>query len=284
MSNARFRSEESELSIIYSPQLDYISYSKYEGDWNSQFHSHTFMEIAFAVGGAGTVYVEEGSFPVEEGKLIIIPPNRLHTEVSSSENALEYYILGVRNFTFSIFGNEENFTSPVLNLGKFAFPIKEIFIDMFEEMKLKKTGYEIMVQSLLLKLFALITRITDLSASFNNTEEMRRGCAIVKEYIDTHYADKITLEDLTKLSCISKYHLIHEFTKYVGTSPIAYQLKRRIQEAIYLLESTDNSIADIAFSLGFSSMSHFSQRFKAETGYTPLKYKQKMSKRSNGSR
>ena len=253
MSNARFRSEESELSIIYSPQLDYISYSKYEGDWNSRFHSHTFMEIAFAVGGAGTVYVEEGSFPVEEGKLIIIPPNRLHTEVSSSENALEYYILGVRNFTFSIFGNEENFTTPVLNLGKFAFPIKEIFIDMFEEMKLKKTGYEIMVQSLLLKLFALITRITDLSASFNNTEEMRRGCAIVKEYIDTHYADKITLEDLTKLSCISKYHLIHEFTKYVGTSPIAYQLKRRIQEAIYLLESTDNSIADIAFSLGFSS-------------------------------
>ncbi len=281
MSNSRYRKEFTTSPIPAGPQLEYISYSKFEDDWNSQLHSHPFMEIALVVGGEGSLLLESNEYPVATGNLILIPPNKLHTEFSSPSNALEYYILGVRNFSIQEGivqeGNGESL--PVLPLGELMSLIEPVFTEMFHEMKLHRSGHEMMVQSLLLKLAVLLTRRTDLKASFDSTEEMRRGCAIVKEYIDSHYADKITLDDLARISCISKFHLIHEFSRYVGKPPIAYQLKRRIQESKYLLESTDSSIADISCTLGFSSISHFSQRFKLEEGCSPLKYRKRVAQK-----
>ena len=277
MSNVRYVFDKSVEQPIYNPVLEYIDYSKFENDWNSQLHSHPFMELALAVGGSGRVIIERESFPVEKGSIIVIPQNKSHTEISSSNDALEYYILGVRNMTLSGKLDEENPSfKPVISLRGLDASVKTVFTDIFNEMKNQRVGYEIMVQSLLLKLSTLLVRLTDLEASFNITEEMKRGCAVIKEYIDAHYSDKITLEELTQMSCISKFHLIHEFSKYVGISPIAYQLKCRIREAKYLLTSTDSSIADISYALGFSSISHFSQRFKIEEDCTPLEFRKKV--------
>ena len=284
MSNVRYVFDKSTQLPVFNPQLEYIDYSKFEHDWNSQIHSHSFMELALAVGGSGSLLIEGQTFPVETGNLIVIPPNKAHTEVSSENDALEYYILGVKNMTL-----KEQFPEgvdiddipfrPVIPLGGLDATVKTVFTDIFSEMKTQRRGYEIMVQSHLLRLSALLMRLTDLKASFNIPEEMKRGCAMVKEYIDAHYSDKITLEELCQLSCISKFHLIHEFSKYVGKSPIAYQLKCRIREAKYLLTSTDSSIADISYALGFSSISHFSQRFKIEEGCTPLEFRKKSYKK-----
>ena len=279
MSNFRYAKEFSTSPIPSGPQLEYISHSKFEDDWNSQLHSHPFMESALVVGGEGKLILENETYPVASGNLVLIPPNKLHTEVSSSHNPLEYYFLGVRNFSIheEMMDSSSNSYCPVLPLGELVSLVEPVFTEMFQEMKLHRAGHEMMVQSLLLKLAVLLTRRTDLKASFDSTEEMRRGCAIVKEYIDSHYADKITLDDLARISCISKFHLIHEFSRYVGKPPIAYQLKRRIQESKYLLESTDSSIADISCTLGFSSISHFSQRFKLEEGCSPLKYRKRVA-------
>lgn len=50
MSNFRYAKEFSTSPIPSGPQLEYISHSKFEDDWNSQLHSHPFMEIALVVG------------------------------------------------------------------------------------------------------------------------------------------------------------------------------------------------------------------------------------------
>ncbi len=279
MSNSRYKKGFGPAPVPSGPQLEYISHSKFEGDWNSRLHSHPFMEIALVVGGEGSLILENKKYPLVAGNLVLIPPNKLHTEVSSSRNPLEHYFLGVRNFSIHaelMDGGTES-CCPVLLLGELMSLVEPVFTEMFHEMRLHRAGHEMMVQSLLLKLAVLLTRRTDLKASFDSTEEMRRGCAIVKEYIDSHYADKITLDDLARISCISKFHLIHEFSRYVGKPPIAYQLKRRIQESKHLLESTDSSIADISCTLGFSSISHFSQRFKIEEGCSPLKYRKRVA-------
>lgn len=289
MSNIRYVFDKSIKPTVYNPQLEYIDYSKFENDWNSQIHSHPFMELALAVGGSGTLLMEGQSYPIETGNLLVIPPNKAHTEMSSKVDPLEYYILGVKNVNLKELKPDEEedendlVFNPVIHLGGLDTSVKTIFTDIMNEMKARRVGYEIMIQSHLLKLTTLLMRVTDLKASFHITEEMRRGCAIIKEYIDAHYSDKITLEELAQMSCISKFHLIHEFSKYVGNSPIAYQLKCRIREAKYLLTSTDSSIADISYALGFSSISHFSQRFKIEEGCTPLEFRKKsfMEQRNN---
>ena len=58
MSNSRYSKEFTASPIPAGPQLEYISYSKFENDWNSQLHSHPFMEVALVVGGEGRLLLE----------------------------------------------------------------------------------------------------------------------------------------------------------------------------------------------------------------------------------
>ena len=176
MSNVRYVFDKSTNLPNFNPQLEYIDYSKFENDWNSQIHSHSFMELALAVGGSGSLVIEGKTYPVETGNLLVIPPNKAHTEVSSKNDALEYYILGVKNMTLQgqqLPDSDFNYSSsfrPVIPLGGLDASIKTVFTDILNEMKTQRTGYEIMVQSHLLKLSALLMRLTDLKANFHITE------------------------------------------------------------------------------------------------------------------
>ena len=72
---------------------------------------------------------------------------------------------------------------------------------------------------------------------------------------------------------MNKYYLVHAFKEYKGMSPINYLIDRRIQEAQYLLETSNYSIAKIAQAVGFSSQSYFSQVFRKEKGVSPNQYR-----------
>lgn len=96
---------------------------------------------------------------------------------------------------------------------------------------------------------------------------------LVKEYLDDHFTENITLDLLSKESKMNKYYLVHSFTKHFGCSPISYLNEKRIEESKNLLETTNHSIASIASMIGFSSQSYFSQSFKKNTFMTPNEYR-----------
>lgn len=108
---------------------------------------------------------------------------------------------------------------------------------------------------------------------FPSKEKNNRDCKFVKEYLDSHYTENITLDILSKESKMNKYYLVHSFTKHFGCSPISYLNDKRIEESKNLLETTNHSIAAIASMIGFSSQSYFSQSFKKNTFMTPNEYR-----------
>ena len=74
MSNNRIDiSKKSDLD--FPMNLLYITYSKYEGDWNSLMHFHPFTEIFYVIGGKGKFAVENESFNVKKDDMIIVNPN-----------------------------------------------------------------------------------------------------------------------------------------------------------------------------------------------------------------
>lgn len=97
----------------------------------------------------------------------------------------------------------------------------------------------------------------------------------IKNYIDSHYSEDITLDFLAGLTYINKFHLVHSFTKQVGLSPINYVINRRIEESKNLLKTTNYSVRDITTIVGFSNSSYFSQTFKKMTGESPRSYRLK---------
>lgn len=259
------------------PQLLYVSYSKYEKDKGNIMHSHSFTEFLYLDAGEGAVLTRSHAFPVKGGDFVVFPSGLYHTEKSGIETNMEYYVLAVSNIIMKGYTPGSDF-NPVLSHSpqtkKFGEDIKKIFSFIKEG----REGYEV---ELLATFYDIMRRLIELPSSPFSLPEAntQKGQMVgVKDYIDTHYMKNFNLDDLSELFHLSKYHLVREFSRVYGRSPMSYLEDRRIREAKYLLSSTHLSMTEIASTLGFSSSSYFSQRFHASVSMTPMDYRRSLEK------
>lgn len=262
------------------PQVLYITHSRYEKDWASIMHSHAFTELIYIESGKGEICTQSCDYPVESRNFIVIPPNMMHTERSSAADSLEYYVLGVSNFLFENYEEEPDSFCPLMDLGNQNERIRSLLVELYQELKQERPGYELMAGSIYLQLTVLLKRRMRMDFTLSEGGNVRREIANVKNYIDKHYMENLNLDDITRQSNLSKFHMVREFSKYLGDTPISYLESRRIEEARILLSSTNMRVTDIASETGFSSASYFTQRFKELTGQTPLAYRKSGQKQS----
>jgi AraC-like DNA-binding protein len=93
----------------------------------------------------------------------------------------------------------------------------------------------------------------------------------VRRYIEDHYTENVSLDDLARVGGLSAYHLLRVFRSEIGLPPHAFLEQVRINRARKFLRA-GGSIADVTFKTGFSDQSHFSRHFKKMTGVTPGQY------------
>lgn len=283
MSNTRYLVNKNTYNPNY--ELLYISKSKFENDWHSTAHFHTFTEIFFIIDGKGAFYLNDQIVNVNKWDLIIINSNCLHTEKSSlADIPLEYIVLGVDNLllnfkdSYSLTNNEQQLKLyEIMNFSKDKDIILNYFYNLINEVENKEFNYEIICKSILNMFITHIIRSkTSLLFIEESKEKLNLECIKIKNYIDSHYSQNITLDFLSNLTYMNKFHLVHTFTKQIGLSPINYAINKRIQESKNLLATTNYSIRDIASIVGFSNSSYFSQMFKKISGVTPKNYKSKI--------
>lgn len=92
-------------------------------------------------------------------------------------------------------------------------------------------------------------------------------------HLEGHFAERITVSGLARLSGLSETHFRRCFRDTVGCSPIDYLTTMRINAARRLLETTDRLIADIAQETGFSDHAHFIRTFRALRQMSPGEYR-----------
>lgn len=250
-------------------RLLYISSSLYEGDWQCIPHTHHFAEVLYIVNGSGHFFLDGTDYPISAGDLIIVPPDMEHTEKSFPENPLEYIALGIEDISFQ----SETSDNLLICNYKNEPGIYTLLQLLLEEAEQKKEGAGLICQNLLEVLLIRIFRIQKLLPVPYAPIKMTKECAIIKRYLDAHYADSISLESLAALAHMNKYYLVHAFTKYTGLSPISYLNKRRLEISCGLLTNTNHSVSQIASLTGFSSQSYFAQAFKKEMGMPPARYR-----------
>lgn len=93
------------------------------------------------------------------------------------------------------------------------------------------------------------------------------------KFIEENFADDITLEEIANSASISRSEASRCFQSYLGTSPVNYLLKYRIERSMQLLRDNDLTVEAIALECGFSSSSYFCKVFRLKTGKTPKKYR-----------
>ena len=252
--------------------LNVASY-RYGEDWHSVPHSHNHTELFFIVSGKGQFLIQGQVFPVDVNNLVIINPNVLHTELSLNAQPLEYIVLGIGGIELAT-GENSNGQFCVLDHFQ-SLEISSCLRNILREMELKNIGYEDICQAYLEILIIRLMRSTSLCVQAeSHTMSSNRQCAAVRHYIDLHYKESLTLEQLSEEAHMNKYYLSHTFKREYGVSPINYMISRRIDESKYLLAETDLSMSQIAQLLGFSSLSYFSQVFRKTHGSSPMEFRQ----------
>lgn len=254
-----------------STRLCYISRDQYSEEWDSNLHTHSCAELFFITDGHGLFRTQSEEFPVAICDLIIINANVPHTELSQTVNALEYIVLGVEGLE-TMADAESGYT--MLHIHSNWKELMNCLNLMLLESHGTQTGYEEACRHLLEVILIRLKRQMLLSFSESASgSRSSRECDLVRRYIDNHFKEELTLDQLAQLAHLNKYYLAHTFRKEFGVSPISYLISRRIDESRFLLRETSHSLSTITQMLGFSSLSYFSQCFRRTEGISPMEYR-----------
>lgn len=251
-------------------------------DW----HLHREYEMILSLSETKNFYIGNDEVELRSGDIIFINSNVPHkciTNVGSTSVLLQFNISAVGNLF------EELKLSGILGETKTTYTVFEsnssinrkittCINKIREEYSRQDSYFDYFIKSYLQELIALLYRhgiLTD----YNKFLEGIPNLLPVLKYISEHYNEHITLADVSKVANIHSSYFCKIFREGLGISFIEYLNLVRISYAKTLLETTQKNITEIAFDVGFSSVSYFIKTFKKYNYYSPNKYKSILEKK-----
>lgn len=271
MTQTRYTLQQHHVNLKSSVKLSHVNMYHCESPASNIFPGHPYSKIIFIQKGQGQFYFGNEFLPVQENDLLLVNPDKQKFSVDVRQSPLDFIILGIENLFFT--NDANNAVSPFTRLSFSSDLCQNLMRMLILEVEKHSEYYEEACRHYLNLILIEIQRDTNIHYDYPSKEKSNKDCSFVKDYLDTHFTENITLDILSKESKMNKYYLVHSFTKHFGCSPISYLNEKRIEESKNLLETTNHSIASIASMIGFSSQSYFSQSFKKNTFMTPNEYR-----------
>lgn len=142
-------------------------------------------------------------------------------------------------------------------------------------------GYELEAVSLMQLLWGRLWKYGELYAGPDG-QEMDEDLKIQKDMISflyQHYGEKITLDEIASSGNVSRSKCCRIFRRCLQQSPIDFLNAYRLKVSCHLLDTTDQSITDIALACGFNNLSYFSRYFCKSCGCTPREYRNRKNRK-----
>lgn len=241
-------------------------------------HAHDDRtEITFVSGGSGTYIIDNKSYKVKKGDIIIIEPGRIHDEKKDKNDNLSVFCIGVTGIRFPEMRRNQilpDGAMPILHSGNLEPHIENIMFCMFEQLLLKQKKEALNVCSHLMQaLFGLIWEIPVEEESKRKEEIEVNFAEHIRIYLDKHYHESCSLDEMARRLNMSTSYLAHTFKDSTGYSPGQYMIWRRIGEAQTLFCITQYSVTQVATMVGYDNTNYFSSLFKKMVGMKPREYR-----------
>lgn len=262
-------------SFYRDPNTPFFELKLYDtSKFSYKKHFHEEYSLGLVDQGASRFWHEGGNIDVDPGSLVLIPPNALHACNPQSEGGWKYRMLfihpqWVRNLADRN-GRPPEFLSPLIQYHR-------SYRAMVDRMIVCLTGHgsPLEKEASALSVFAGLFKIVVDKKAINHSGRERARLKTVKDYLYQNFLEKVTLDDLEKISGLSKFYLIHLFKAEYNVPPHAYQTLLRVNFAKKELRR-QRSIADTALYAGFFDQSHFTKTFKKYVGVTPESYQKSL--------
>ncbi|OAX48527.1 MULTISPECIES: helix-turn-helix domain-containing protein [unclassified Paenibacillus] len=153
--------------------------------------------------------------------------------------------------------------------------VSAVVSTMVTEYELKQPGHQTMLVSRFMELVVFLSRQYDHQEKGFANSLMHLASAI--SYIEDHFLEQVTLEEIAARSGISVRHLNRIFQSYYQTTPIAYLQRLRLERACTLLKQTNLTITEISYECGFNDSNYLTRQFKRIHGMTPRTFRKHKS-------
>lgn len=235
-------------------------------------HFHDFYVIGFIEGGRRFLWCKGWEYDVRSGDLVLFNPRDNHYCAPVGGELLDYRAVNISPKVMfaaarEIMGKDcsPHFTENVIHQSEAAASVRDVYCAILADAsRLQK---EEAFYSLLKQILKEYSSPLEPLMEAEPDGQIKMLCA----YMEQHFAENITLEDMLSMTSFGKSYLLRLFTKQVGVSPYRYLQTIRIDKAKKLLEQGMEPI-DVADMTGFSHQSHFTNFFKSFIGLTPKQY------------
>ena len=254
-------------------------------------HYHDYTELLFGISGCVSVYIGSKHYFLREGDMAIVHTHEPHdvkgTGVESHYTVVKFLpqVLLAGEQTYQEYGYAlalmENTQNKQAFFGKeelVGSNIKDLFAHIMEEWNAQSFGHELSLRADVTRIFLHILRAWHKNNTIPAIEmggEHYRIMQIAVSYIADHYTD-LTEDDVAAACGMSRSYFSRTFSRAMQIGFSAYVTSVRLREAERLLLTTDQSMTEIAETVGFSTISYFIARFRAVHGITPARYRAKI--------
>ena len=271
MRHIRYNLRNHNTHSLFFSRLSYIHFYDFDKSVSHISSGHPYARFIITVEGSGSLIINDHRIYTHRGDVMVVQPGSVSFAVIAENKPLSFASVGMENLSFDHPEIVSRLIHPDHPSRKEEI-LKGVHL-LKQELDKKEKHYSLACSLYIQMLLIEMVRHYDVDLINDSRQSQNMDSARVKEYIDNHYMEDLTLDILAEKSQMSKYYLVHSFTKNNGCSPISYLNEKRIEESKRLLEETTLSIAEIAEKLGFSSQSYFSQAFKKNTLMTPIEYR-----------
>lgn len=232
-------------------------------------HCHNELSIGIIENGTSMVSCQGIKFAVEYNHLVIFPPQVMHQCTPQNLKSWKFRMLYIdKNWFQSVFTNRKEATVSVA--------VKKLNTTNINQVKsffsfLESEASPLEKETRLIMTLAALLSFTDSALVHNVEVNINADIRLLREYIEKHYLENITLDEMTAFMGMTKYYLIRLFNKNYAMTPHAYLMQLRLNYAKMMLKN-GKDIAYVAQKSGFYDQSHFSNSFKQFCGVTPLWY------------
>ncbi|MBM7689943.1 AraC family transcriptional regulator [Enterococcus ureilyticus] len=257
-------------------------------------HWHKEIELIYSIHGTVNIGVGDEIVHLSEGEIYFFASGEPHYFLASPNSERIVY-----QFDLSLFNEKqlksvgdgsliELFETGEKHSSKWSkslvSDIKQLLQQLFEEYEKNNQGKKYALFSLLFQLITTFyrrlpqTQLEVKKGAKASTIKYKENLELLDRifsYVENHYEESLTLEEVAKYSGFSSYYFTRFFKANTGMTFMRFLTEYRINQAKFILANEKVPMIEVAEKSGFASVKTFHHVFKEQVGVSPLKY-QKM--------
>lgn len=262
------------------PEVTALGLMAFDPIWAQEMHVNPLVDVLHVVSGSLRVVMPDGQVSAGPGDTILIPSGTSHRDEFDLEQGLEVFYCSFR------WPLEERYFRHVRPgaLERLSPGCRTQLAALFERLRADlarpDAADQLVARSRVLTALLLILRDVSSGPDAEGAApgraygRMRRHelMSRAREYMQQHYAELVSLDDIAEALHVSGYYLSHVFSAESGFTLFSYLTNLRMERAASLLLEGDLNVSQVSRAVGYRSPNYFSKVFRKRYGCSPREF------------